>query len=364
MRHEKNGAIIAEFIYDADGRRVKSIMDGETRLFAGDHYEVVVNGTETKYYFAGSSMIALRKDGVLNFVIGDHLGSTSLTTDADGVVISELLYTAWGEVRHESGVTPTDHTYTGQYSNVNDFGLMHYRARWMDPQLGRFSQPDTIIPSGVQGLDRYAYTFNNPVHYTDPSGHWPDPGAFNPFSYNTVTLGFKGILAKTLGINADISFAVNMKAIREFDLENFEAAILVNLPTVTFGPQTEAAALVELGGYNSTIEQMKGFNPALIEGSASVNASYCSGLCFGAGTTIDIFDPDGISSIRYSVGGGVGYELSVDVIGLTDAIGEQHGFGEGEESEWHVPVFNSGFWKETHREFIAPLRQLYEYLAE
>jgi RHS repeat-associated protein len=132
------------------------------------------NSKSVKYYFAGTSMIALRKDGVLNFILGDHLGSTSLTTDADGVVISELLYTAWGEVRHESGVTATNHTYTGQYSNVSDFGLMYYRARWMDPQLGRFSQPDTIIPSnqGVQAWDRFAYVNNNPVRYTDPTGHY------------------------------------------------------------------------------------------------------------------------------------------------------------------------------------------------
>jgi len=30
---------------------------------------------------------------------------------------------------------------------------------------------DTIIPDGVQGLDRYAYTDNSPLNYTDPSGH-------------------------------------------------------------------------------------------------------------------------------------------------------------------------------------------------
>jgi len=37
--------------------------------------------------------------------------------------------------------------------------------------LGRFAQADTIIPPGVQGLDRYAYGLNNPSRYTDPSGH-------------------------------------------------------------------------------------------------------------------------------------------------------------------------------------------------
>ncbi len=39
--------------------------------------------------------------------------------------------------------------------------------------MGRFNQPDTIIPlsQGVQAWDRYAYTNNNPVKYTDPNGH-------------------------------------------------------------------------------------------------------------------------------------------------------------------------------------------------
>ena len=48
---------------------------------------------------------------------------------------------------------------------------MFYNARWYDPALGRFAQADSIVPGGVQGLDRYAYVNNNPMRYTDPSGH-------------------------------------------------------------------------------------------------------------------------------------------------------------------------------------------------
>jgi RHS repeat-associated protein len=76
---------------------------------------------------------------------------------------------------------PTRYTYTGQYSYISDsatdltasasFGLMFYNARWYDPALGRFAQADTVVPGGVQGLDRYAYTNNSPVNYVDPSGH-------------------------------------------------------------------------------------------------------------------------------------------------------------------------------------------------
>ena len=51
------------------------------------------------------------------------------------------------------------------------FGLMFYNARWYDPTLGRFAQADSIVPGGVQGLDRYAYVNNSPVRFTDPSGH-------------------------------------------------------------------------------------------------------------------------------------------------------------------------------------------------
>ncbi len=52
-------------------------------------------------------------DSTLSFLLTDHLGSTSLTTDASGNLISELRYTAWGETRYVSGTTPTNYTFTG-----------------------------------------------------------------------------------------------------------------------------------------------------------------------------------------------------------------------------------------------------------
>jgi len=109
----------------------------------------------------------------VEYFLGDHLGSTSITTDSSGNKVSEMRYTAWGEVRYESGTTPTEYTYTGQFSYTADFGLMYYNARWYDPALGRFAQADTLIPGAgnPQAWDRYAYANNNPVKYVDPSGH-------------------------------------------------------------------------------------------------------------------------------------------------------------------------------------------------
>lgn len=54
--------------------------------------------------------------------------------------------------------------------------IYFYNAWHYDPQLGRFMQADTIVPTqqGTQAWDRYAYLNNNPVNGTDPTGHCID----------------------------------------------------------------------------------------------------------------------------------------------------------------------------------------------
>jgi RHS repeat-associated protein len=125
----------------------------------------------TKYYFAGTQRVAMRQGNTLYYWLTDQLGSTSLTANSSGVVISELRYKPWGEVRYTSGVTATKYQFTGQYSYASDFGLLFYNSRMYDPALGRFTSADTIVPGGVQGWDRYAYVNNSPINYPDPSGH-------------------------------------------------------------------------------------------------------------------------------------------------------------------------------------------------
>ena len=65
----------------------------------------------------------------------------------------------------------TPYRYTGQRWEA-DFELYDYHARWYDPALGRFAQPDPLVPEpgNPQSLNRYAYVLNNPVKYTDPTG--------------------------------------------------------------------------------------------------------------------------------------------------------------------------------------------------
>ena len=50
---------------------------------------------------------------------------------------------------------------------TRDSASVIYGARYYDPQLGRFIQPD---PTDSQSLNRYSYCRNNPLNATNPSG--------------------------------------------------------------------------------------------------------------------------------------------------------------------------------------------------
>jgi RHS repeat-associated protein len=168
----------ATFTYDGDGNRIKATVAGATTTFVGNYFEWTGStSTMVKYYFAGGTRMAMRTggnaDANVKWLFGDHLGSTSVTADYTGALLSRTLYKPWGGVRYQSGTLPTDYTYTGQYSHTGDFGLMFYNARWYDPALGRMAQADTMVPGAGNPMawDRYAYGFNNPIKYIDPSGH-------------------------------------------------------------------------------------------------------------------------------------------------------------------------------------------------
>ncbi len=74
---------------------------------------------------------------------------------------------------------PTTYRYTGQQEEVG-IGLYDYGARWYDGALGRFIQPDPIVPQpgNPQSLNRYTYSLNNPFRYRDPTGHDPEDGSY------------------------------------------------------------------------------------------------------------------------------------------------------------------------------------------
>jgi RHS repeat-associated protein len=103
-------------------------------------------------------------------------GSSDILTDRLGNVVKHYEYTAFGKERFKDNTLAfsVSHRYTGQIFD-DATGLYYYNARYYDPELGRFVQADSTIPSArdPQAFNRYSYVVNNPLKYVDPSGNLP-----------------------------------------------------------------------------------------------------------------------------------------------------------------------------------------------
>lgn len=165
------------FTYDGDGRRVRQVgPDGEVTLYlGGGAYEVrdaAGDAEAIKYYGIAGQRVALSGPDGLQFLLTDHLGSVSAVLDAAGNLLGQQRYTPFGEGRFEAMLGTTDFGYTGQRLLAGT-GLMDYNARFYAPGLGRWTQPDTIVPGAGNpaNLNRLSYVVNSPVTLADPAGH-------------------------------------------------------------------------------------------------------------------------------------------------------------------------------------------------
>lgn len=81
-------------------------------------------------------------------------------------------YDIWGNPSLTVETTSNAIRYTGEFYD-EEAGLYYLRTRYYDPYLGRFTTEDSYWgeDNSPLSLNRYTYTHNDPVNYTDPSGY-------------------------------------------------------------------------------------------------------------------------------------------------------------------------------------------------
>ncbi|MDJ0640912.1 MAG: RHS repeat-associated core domain-containing protein [Paracoccaceae bacterium] len=104
----------------------------------------------------------------------DQLGSLRAITDSASALVTERSYKPFGEITVDTssvGVAAETKGYIGERYDT-DAGLQYLNARYYDPALGLFIQPDwwEVTEPGV-GTNRYAYAGNDPVNAFDPYGN-------------------------------------------------------------------------------------------------------------------------------------------------------------------------------------------------
>ena len=235
--------VTTTFVYDGDGNRVKQTVGSTVTTYVNKYYEKTGTVVTTNYYLGGK-LIATRKAEVLNYVHQDNLGSTSATSDNTGTLTSTIKYFPYGVSRNSIGTLPTDKLFTGQ--RLDTTGLYYYGARYYDPGIGRFISPDTIVsdPANPQSLNRYSYALNNPLKYSDPTGHWPSwsdigsfLGAVAETVVSTVASSFMPYIAYTQVYEPICQLVSGQKSIQDFQstpaqtIENIKNYYDVTNPT-------------------------------------------------------------------------------------------------------------------------------------
>ena len=116
---------------------------------------------------------------------------------ATGAIVGEQRYCPYGATWFTSGTIYTDKLFTIQ-REITGLSICHYKhvficlvqqssntkhlknfnffigKKWNSPYINRFLSPDTIVPNpyNPQDLNRFSYVRNNPIRYTDPTGHF------------------------------------------------------------------------------------------------------------------------------------------------------------------------------------------------
>lgn len=209
------GTTTVAFSYDSGHARIKQVIGGgspSTTYYLnalGAHSEKFVAGATTTwhdYIYAAGQLVAehFNTGGTITmrYAVSDHLGSVSSVADASAAVTERLSYDAWGKRRNANG---TDNTacsitsaisrgYTG-HEMMDAVCLINANARIYDPTLGRFMSADSIVPNAFDGqsFNRYSYVNNNPLAFTDPSGHVECLACWGPGTIKKTQDGYSSV---------------------------------------------------------------------------------------------------------------------------------------------------------------------------
>jgi RHS repeat-associated protein len=171
--------------YDVDDQRVKKTVTSATPS-AGDGVENYYldrnqiafvtdgSGNQTFHYLYGlnvDSVMAQDSPAGMVWALADRLGSIETLTDSDGNVVNKRNFDSFGRILSETNPSVQfRYGYTGRERDLES-GLDYYRARYYDPQVGRFISVDPM-GFGAGDTNLYRYVGNNSTNATDPSGEW------------------------------------------------------------------------------------------------------------------------------------------------------------------------------------------------
>jgi RHS repeat-associated protein len=175
----KSGKNKTRYTYDGEGNRARRETNGRvtnyiTETVMGMPQVIAEYGADgnTSHYLLGQSRIGRRDpNGDTVYFLEDNLGSTRYVVDASGKIVSRYSYSTFGVPKLVEGKPEVEASYTGESWDA-DSQLLYLRARYYDPEIGRFLSPDPNPGSPVspESYNQFVYASNDPVNHRDPLG--------------------------------------------------------------------------------------------------------------------------------------------------------------------------------------------------
>ncbi|WP_052335624.1 RHS repeat-associated core domain-containing protein [Faecalispora jeddahensis] len=172
------------YTYNNDGIRTGKTVDGVTTEYLVDGSNVLAQKTGNDVlwflYDSDGTRVGFTYNDTAYYYTKNAQGDVTGIVDSSANTVVEYSYDAWGKLLTTTGSKAdtigklNPFLYRGYYYDA-ETELYYLNSRYYDAQTGRFLNADAAIgqTGNVQGHNMFAYAFNNPVMYDDPSGNWP-----------------------------------------------------------------------------------------------------------------------------------------------------------------------------------------------
>ena len=179
--------------FEREDKAVGGVITSENRHYiSAEKGAFLLITSATPIPTATTPVAATLSGAELRYWHKDHLGSIVASTNASGGVIERMAYDPFGKRRNINGAfdqtgtidaTSTNRGFTG-HEHLDELDFIHMNARVYDPDIGRFLSADPTVPGfyNPQAYNRYAYTLNNPLNFTDKTGFIIDSSPRAPVS--------------------------------------------------------------------------------------------------------------------------------------------------------------------------------------
>ena len=207
-----DGETTASYKYNVSGLRYEKTVNGQTINHVWDgNQQIVADVIDNQFYEANCYIRGTNLVAKYNYRNGEKSEYTYYTqnahgdvvnlTDETGKVTKTYTYDAFGVEKNIDENDTNAFRYCGEYFD-KETGTIYLRARYYNPSNGRFISRDSYAGklNDPLSLNLYTYCQNNPLIFTDPSGHFTE-AISDTFSSLAKAVSEAQELIRTVGVS-------------------------------------------------------------------------------------------------------------------------------------------------------------------